>query len=208
MCNCTKPCKPTPCNKCIPCQEPCAPKCNEECLGCETEITDECVRLSEEVECLELPKGTPYSDVIQKVAEEICALKDSEGDGNCPCPVATYTITGVCKGLVNSTPIIYVQLTPNFTWNFPVTLFTSANINNSDAAVIFRGDYLSGTYYNTVQNVTSGIPIPTGEVPFCVIYAGDVAVTDSDELIFQVTDNRGNYSNKFTILYRNINNCS
>ncbi len=69
-------CRETPVDPC----NPCAPKCNEECLGCDVEVKDECVTTTEDLECLGLPKGTLYSEVIQAIDEKLC---ENQSTGEC-----------------------------------------------------------------------------------------------------------------------------
>lgn len=184
-----------------------SPLCQNDCPDdyiCLDIIQAKCVSIQGREDCI--TDAETVQGQIDNIREYVCA--HSSGDGaNCPCPVGTYTITGVCTTFLNEAPVFNLLVTPNFTWAYPTTLFVTANTDSNSAPPFLTGNHNVGAYFNTVDSVTSGTELPLDNAPFTLVFIGGYSPQDSGILTFQITDNRGNYSNKYSVAYGDIPTC-
>lgn len=73
-----------------PCQDPCKP---QETCGCLVKQEDHCVTLSEDMECVDMPRGTKLSAALKAIDNYLCRLKEDIGN------VTTFIIKNVGEGV-------------------------------------------------------------------------------------------------------------
>lgn len=132
-------------------------------------------------------------NMFEWLKSALIELNITPGSGGCDCPPNKYEIVDICNDITNL--LIKITVNPLFTYTTPLTLFTTLY-----PYVIGYPDVAVGITYVTVPEVVlnSNIILTFG--------VGGGVITDQD-MNFQITDNKGNYSDVFTIDGSLINNC-
>ena len=168
-----------------------SPLCNGDCpedYVCLDIIQAGCVAIQGKEDCIE--NSTTVQGQINNIREYICQLPS--GGSGCECPPNKYTINSVCA--VGDSGTFSLNTTPLFTHTYPLSLFISLQPPSYPAPI--------GIVYTMTQGVSLGVPINVLARPI-----DNLVGSPADEVIFQVTDNKGNYSDPFTILLGDIEQC-
>lgn len=132
-------------------------------------------------------------NMLEWLKSALIELNITPGSGGCDCPPNKYEIVDICNDEINS--LIKITINPLFSYSNPLTIFTTLN-----PFVNGYPDVSIGITYTTVQEVVLNTNI------VLTFGIGEGVLTDQD-MNFQITDNKGNYSDIFTILGSQINNC-
>lgn len=122
--------------------------------------------------------------------------------GNCDCPPKKYEILDVCKNLDFGMYIITYQ--PLFTYNNPLTIFPTVSCSTNPTIFPFNLNHSNfGVSFTTEQQVINNIDYTT-----MYLFMGGDNFNDNDVLNFQITDNKGNYSDPYSITFSDIPICA
>ena len=182
-------------NSIIP--EPICKDCGEIQVCEDGILATDCVYSVKALPCIGSGAGEQLSSILDKVETYICSQSPS-GNTDC-CTSKTYTINSVCRG---EGSIFVLAITPNFTYNYPLAITASLKVDSGSA--LYSRFQLNSIYQNVVQNTAISSQITLYSV-FGSINLGGLT---GAQLIFQITDNLGNYSEPFTINSDDIVICS
>lgn len=155
-------------------------------------LATDCIYSIKALPCIGSEAGEQLSSILDKIETYVCSQSPS---GNCECPPNTYTINSICQPEGEGHYLISV--TPNFTYNYPLTLFATYKLDSDPILSNFQ----LGRIVATVQSVITSTTIITIFSP----------VTDNPlngNLTIQITDNKGNYSDTFSINTDDIPVCT
>lgn len=155
-------------------------------------LATDCVYSVKALPCIGSGAGEQLSSILDKVETYICSQSPS-GNTDC-CTPKTYTINNVCQ--IEAGTNYIVNVTPNFTYTTPLTVFVSCKTDGVDLINQFQ----VSLFGNTIQDVIINIPINALYVVLGSPLTGN--------LTFQITDNLGNYSEPFVINSDDIVICS
>jgi len=121
---------------------------------------------------------------------------------NCDCPPKAYQILDICKNTDTNT--ITVTYEPHFTYNYPLTIFTSLSCATTSTVFPYNTNHYNyGNSYTTQSEMITNIDYVT-----IYTFLDGMLFSDRDVLTFQVTDNKGNYSEPYSINFSDIPTCS
>lgn len=171
-----------------------SPLCNGDCpedYVCLDITPAGCVSIQGKEDCI--TNGDTVQEQIDNIRDYVCDLPTTL---NCDCQPNTYTINSVCVYGENKHFIL--NITPNFTYNYPLTLFfTTTTTISTPVNTPF------GILYTSLNETISGTPFNSS-----LFYIDGINFNPNDIITFKVSDNKGNYSQDFTITFSDIQNCS
>ena len=183
-------------NICFSCNEIVKEDCAEK--PCPFTVKDICVEITKRYPCLGLRAGVHKLDDFLTIMEAKCKIANNgTSNNNCDCPPKKYTINSICKPEGDRAGYYILNITPNFTYNYPLTLSITFK-SDSDPLLT---TYQTGLFQQTIQNTIMS-------VPFNILFVGGFDNIPIGNLEIQVTDNRGNYSEVFSVNTDDITICT
>lgn len=170
-----------------------SPLCNGDCpeeYVCLDITPAGCVSIQGKEDCI--TNGDTVQEQIDNIREYVCDLPTTL---NCDCQPNTYTINSVC--IYGENEYFILNVTPNFSYLYPLVLFSTI-----ETTIQTPTNIPIGIFYSSVQSTTSGIPLPVS-----IFRVEGLSFNPNDILTFKVLDNKGNYSQDFTITFSDIQNC-
>lgn len=180
-------------------QTQCTNDCPEDYI-CLDIIQAKCVSIQGKDDCI--TNAETVQGQIDNIRSYVCS-HSSGGSSSCACTPGQYEITGICCTFIDegAVPIFNIVAKPHFDWGYPLTLFVSVSTDSNIVAPMFISPRNAGIYYNTVDSVEAGTQLALNNAPISLVFGGNYSPQDGDTFIFQLTDNRGNYSNKYEFVF-------